>query len=154
MDIVTSRSWDAYELADAFRRFFKWIEKYYKKEQIKNFREWHTSESLEWKIDDPTRFFRVVRDDFGDIIAYFESRGNPEEKRQSVQWFLVDPKYRKNWILKSIWQDFEAWCRKNEYSSIWSVNSLENKVSEEVHRRLWMEKTQIWPYWQESEKNL
>lgn len=61
------------------------------REEQKDYIDWHTTESMKEKIADQTRFFRLIRDADGKIIAYFESKQHSDyADTQVVQWILVD----------------------------------------------------------------
>lgn len=131
------------ELSDRFSLFLDEIKVYYTPELIEKFISWHDSESLTEKIDDPTRFFRVIRDELWNIIAYFESKRHHDESMndiQVIQWFFVHEWYRNQWALKSMWKEFVGWCEKNGYRYIWSYTALQNKVSQDVHASLFSER--------------
>lgn len=48
------------------------------------------------KIMDPERFFRIIRNNSGKIVGYFESRQNYNHqtafKEEVVQWVFIDEK--------------------------------------------------------------
>ena len=58
------------------------------------FLSWHQPRDLVEKILDPDRFFRIIRDDTGKIIGYFESRMKDRET-EVVQWVLIDASQRR-----------------------------------------------------------
>lgn len=127
------------ELTSFFWRQLQEISAQYNEEDIKKFLSWHTQHELHGKIQDPTRFFRVIRDKNWTIIAYFESKQCSEkdmEEVQVIQWFFVKEEYRRKWALTSIWKQFLRWCKENGYQFIWSYTTLQNEVSKAVHRRL------------------
>jgi GNAT superfamily N-acetyltransferase len=139
------------ELASVFWLFLDEISSYYEAESIQNFRSWHTEDELREKIDDSKRFFRIVRDEKWEIIAYFESKSHSDaqiEWVQVIQWFFVKPQYRKSGILKDLFKKFETWCRENGYNSIWSYTALRNDVWFQVHTILFDERdiVNVW-FW-------
>ena len=127
------------ELTSFFWRQLQWISSMYTDEDREKFLSWHTQEQFSQKINDPKRFFRIIRDKKWTIIAYFESKQSSEEDTedmQVIQWFFVKDEYRNKWALKSMWNEFIEWCRKNNYTIVWSYTSLQNEVSKAVHRKL------------------
>ena len=101
----------------------------------KLYNDYHHPVELIEKMADPTRFFRIVRDEeTGEILAYFESKQSAQyTDTQVVQWIFVSEKVRQQLLAKKIWQEFEEWCRHKDYKSIWSFAALRNTISQQVH---------------------
>lgn len=110
----------------------------YPKDDRKLYNDYHHPVELIEKMRDPTRFFRIVRDDeTGEILAYFESKQSTQyNDTQVVQWIFVSEEARQQWLARYIWQEFEKWCRLNGYKSIWSFVALRNTISQQVHETL------------------
>lgn len=127
------------ELASFFWRQLQEISALYTEENVREFLSWHTQSELANKVIDPQRFFRIIRDEKGNIIAYFESKQSGQEDMEDVQviqWFFVKEEHRERWALKVLWKEFIEWCEANNYTIIWSYTALQNEVSKDVHRRL------------------
>lgn len=106
-------------------------------EEEKNYIDWHTAESLREKISNPTRFFRLIRDTSGDLIAYFESKQHSQyTDTQVVQWILVDQLYRKTGLSKILRREFYIWCQSHGYTSTWTYVHQNNAESQAAHENL------------------
>ncbi len=123
----------------SFTIFLEEIASQYPYARILAFKKWHSAESLVEKFNDKTRFFRILRWENGQILAYFESKQCWEvgkENVQVIQWFFVWWDVRRQWILRQIWEQFVEWCSINGYEYIWSMTTLQNHISQNVHRAL------------------
>ncbi len=143
MNILQPQLSDSAELSLTFDEFLASLSQYYTLEELSEFRSYHTVWELEEKLSDPSRFFRIVRNEHGEIIACFESKQGSIPSMQRVQWFFVLPRHQQKGILKILFQEFEEWCKINNYNIIWSIAALENRVSIKTHWALWFIETGV-----------
>lgn len=108
----------------------------YSKEEYRMFLSWHQPRDLVEKILDPNRFFRIIRDDTGKIIGYFESRMK-DQKTEIVQWILINESERGKWHSKKIWEEFFKYCQSKWRTTILSFAKSENRVSCMMHTSRW-----------------
>ncbi len=128
IDVALFYSWELYKLAK---------EQGYSEKLIQKYLSWHTPNELIEKMLDPTRFFRIIRDTDGRIIAYFESKEHSMYKdTQVMQWMLIDEKYRKNGQATRVYEEFKKWCLENNYTSVWSYADIGNHASRKWHMKI------------------
>ena len=67
----------------------------YDEESIAMYTREHQVGQILEKIQDPGRFFRIIRNEKNAVIGYFESKQNSiYTDTQSVQWIFIDERYR------------------------------------------------------------
>ncbi|MDD2745163.1 MAG: GNAT family N-acetyltransferase [Candidatus Gracilibacteria bacterium] len=113
----------------------------YDEESIQWHSQNHTIPELTEKIQDPVRYFEIVRDDrTGKIVAYFESRQTSQELDahfgQFVQWIFVHPEYGANGLARKLFENFHDFCNRTGYKYASSVAHIQNLVSQEMHQNL------------------
>ena len=108
----------------------------YTEDEYRMFLSWHQPRDLVEKILDPDRFFRIIRDDTGKIIGYFESRMKDRET-EVVQWVLIDASQRRKWHSKKIWEEFFEYCKTQWRVVIFSFAKAQNEASCQMHRSMW-----------------
>ena len=106
--------------------------------------DWHIAQSLREKISDPTRFFRLIRDTSGHLIAYFESKQHSQySDTQVVQWILVDEFHRSTGLSKILRREFYNWCQSHGYTSTWTYVHQNNAESQAAHENLGELRTRV-----------
>jgi GNAT superfamily N-acetyltransferase len=111
----------------------------YTQEDFDSYTSSHQEEELNKKAEDPTYFFRIIKDQNDNVIAYFESKQTGKayySDTQCIQWIFIDEKHQGTGLARQMWTEFEDWCKTHGYKSIWSFVALKNTISIEIHRKL------------------
>lgn len=129
------------DVVDFFVRELEALSKHYPEaydeENIAQYIRDHQMGEMLQKIHDPSRFFRIIRNEKGVVIGYFESKQNSiYPDTQTIQWIFIDEAYRWSGLARQLWDEFTSWCHENSYKSVWSFVALQNTISQEVHRKL------------------
>lgn len=110
---------------------------WYPEGTYERFCNYHQPMELIEKIMDPERFFRIIRNNSGKIVGYFESRQNYNHqtafKEEVVQWVFIDEKLQGKWLSTKLWNEFFCHCEDRGIKYIKSYSRISNDLSTWMH---------------------